>query len=561
MCSTFTFSTSTHLAPSLLLANSAGLTGLDYGVIALYFLATLALGIWTARRATGSSRGFFVAEKALPWWVIGFTMVAASISAEQMLGEVGYARDAGIVVSNWDLGVYPALILMLFIFLPLYLRSGITTIPEYLERRFGKTTRLLFALYTVFNNACITLVMVLALGATALKYFMGIDMVWGAILLIIFTGVYTVWGGMLSVAWTQTLQCALLLIGGLTITFTGLSKVPDGWTGLFARMSENNLDHLVRPMDDPFVPWPGLVLLMLSTNVWYCCTNQFYVQSCLGAKDERHGRMGVLLTAFLAPVLTLCFAFPGYIANDLAQTGVIPAAEDANATYPHLVTALLGPGLRGFLVAAVIGAIMSSVAAIVNATASVFTNDLYARWIHPNASDALQVRVGRIVGFLTLLIAYPLTLFAAQYEYIFVYSQNAWCILAIPIMLVFTFGAVWARMNGTAATGVFIFIAPFVAFPFIFGSTEDSTLHLPFYDGDVHLFNFAFVLWLVAAAFVVVVSLLTPADPERVREYIWRPRLARLTDQHGRTYPWYQTVGFWSIVAGAMTLTIYIVFW
>ena len=533
---------------------------LDYALIAAYFAATLAIGVWSVRKAKKSSRSFFLAEKSLPWWVIGLTMVAASISAEQMLGEVGYARDAGLVVSNWDLGVFPALVLMIFVFLPLYLRSGVTTVPEYLERRYSKTTRLLFAIYTVLNNACITLVMVLALGATALEHFVGLDLRWGVVILIVFTGAYTVAGGMLAVAWTQTLQCALLLIGGLTITVAGLLKVPGGLGGLFERMGESNLDHLVRPISDPYVPWPGLVLLMLSTNVWYCCTNQFYVQSCLGARDERHGRMGILLTVFLAPVLTLCFAFPGYIANDLAAQGLLSEQARADATYPYLVMELLGPGVRGFLIAAVLGAIMSSVAAIVNATASVFTNDLYQRWMRPAASDRDLVRTGRIVGLVTLALAYPLTLVAGRYDYIFVYSQNAWCILAIPIMLVFTFGALWKRTTNWAATAVFVLVAPFVAVPFVFGNLNDNYLDLPLVATRVHLFNFAAVLWLVAAVFMVVASLLTrPADREAVAPYVYRRGLLPASGG-ARKWGW-KSVELWTAVAGVILLVIYIVLW
>src|SRR5437867_4330059 len=132
------------------------LVKIDYFIVAVYFVITLAIGFWSARKSKDSSKGFFVAERTLPWWVVGFTMVAASISAEQMLGEVGYGFGAGLVVSNWDLGVFPSLVLMIFVFLPLYLRSGVVTIPEYLERRYQPLTRLLFAAYTVFNNACIT---------------------------------------------------------------------------------------------------------------------------------------------------------------------------------------------------------------------------------------------------------------------------------------------------------------------------------------------------------------------------------------------------------------------
>jgi SSS family solute:Na+ symporter len=268
------------------------------------------------------------------------------------------------------------------------------------------------------------------------------------------------------------------------------------------------------------------------------------------------------MTVFLAPVLTLCFAFPGYIANDLIHLGILPPVEHADRTYPHLVTHLLGPGFRGFMVAAVVGAIMSSIAAIVNATASVFTSDLYQRWISPNAEGKTLIRVGRIAGLATLVIAYPLVMVAANYRYIFTYSQNAWCILAIPIMLVFTFGAMWKRITTAAATLTFVAVIPFVAVPFIFGNAEDNYLSLPLYTEKVHLFNFAFVLWVVAAVFMVVVSLLTPApDVAKVAPFVWKPAFTRALSERGETYPWYASVGFWSVVAGVLIGAIYILLW
>ena len=547
------------------------LVAIDYVVILAFLAATLAVGFWSSRQAKRSSRTFFVAEKALPWWVVGFAMVAACASAEHMIGQVGYAKSAGLAVSNWDFAAFPSYVLMIFIFLPLYLRRGITTIPEYLEGRYGATTRLLFAVYTVFNNACVTLVMVLALGATALKYFVGLELRTAVIILTVVTGLYTIYGGMLSVAWTQTLQAVLLLGGGMLLFAAGMVQVPDGWSGLFERMDQATppLTHLIRPIEDPYVPWPGLILLALSTNVWYCCTNQFYIQSCLGAKDERHGRLGVLLAAVLAPVLTLCFAFPGYIANDLIGQGLLPplplgedGQPDANATYPHLVEHLLGPGLRGFIVIAALGAIMSSVAAVTNATASVFTNDLYKRWIRPGSSDRHLVTVGRLVGIVTLVGAYPLTLFAAEYRFIFTYSQNAWCILAIPIMLVFTYGILWKRATNQAATATFLVLVPFVAVPFVYGNEENNFLDLPFVAKSVHLFNFAFVLWIAAAAFMFVVSLLTrPSAPGTVAPYVWTPDTLRPPDCSRAAPRWFQRVGFWCLVAATVYVGLYIIYW
>jgi SSS family solute:Na+ symporter len=540
------------------------LSRLDHIIVAAYFAATFAIGFWSARRAKASSRDFFVAAKALPWWVVGATMVASGISAEQMLGQVGYGLDVGLVVSNWDLAVFPSLALMVLVFLPVYLRSGITTIPEYLEKRYSKTTRLFFSGYTVFNNAGVTLVMVLALGATALKHFLGLPVLWGVALLALFTGVYTVAGGLTSVAWTDTFQCALLLAGGLTVFGVGLSHVPGGWDGLMQRMPQ---PHLIRGLDDVCMPWPGLLLLALSTNVWYCCTNQFYVQSCLGARDRWHGQMGVLLTALLGPVLTLCCAFPGYIARDLLNQGLLAplptgadGAPDANATLPHLVSQFLGPGLRGFVASAVIAAIMSTVSSVVNATAAVFTVDLYQRWLRPGATEAQLLRVGRWAGAVTLLVACPLSLVAMKYRYIFIYSQNAWCILAIPIMLAFTLGLLWKRTTATAANATFLLALPFVAVPFLLG--DNSWLTLPWLGVKMHLFTFAFCLWIFAGIFMVTVSWLTRAPrSEAMTGLVWTPGLTRLNSLETGHTAWYQRVGFWTVAAGVIYLVIYWKYW
>jgi SSS family solute:Na+ symporter len=535
------------------------LNTLDYVIVGVYMVATLGIGFCASRRQPESSKGFFVTEQALPWWVVGLTMVAAGISAEQMLGEVGYGLDAGLVVSNWDLAVFPALALMVLVFLPVYLRSGITTIPEYLEKRYNPTTRLLFSGYTLFNNACVTLVMVLALGATALKYFLGLNPIWGVVLLAGFTGLYTVVGGMSSVAWTDTFQCVLLLAGGLAVFGVSLAHVPGGWSGLVHRMPE---PHLIRGLSDNCIPWPGFILLALSTNVWYCCTNQFYVQSCLGAKDRWHGQMGVLLTTFLGPVLTLCCAFPGYIARDLLQQGLLPplpalapGTPDANATLPHLVACFLGPGLRGFVVAAVLAAIMSTVSSVVNATATLFTIDMYQRWLRPNETERNLVRVGRWTGLITLLVATPLSFVAMKYRYIFIYSQNAWCILAIPIMLTFTLGVLWKRATAAAATTSFVIVLPFVAVPFILG--DNSWLTLPGLGWRMHLFTFAFVLWLLAAVAMILVSLVTRPSPTAAK-YVWSPGVDR-EERQARPLP--KRVGFWSAVAGLMYLLIYVWYW
>jgi SSS family solute:Na+ symporter len=370
----------------------------------------------------------------------------------------------------------------------------------------------------------------------------------------------------------------LLLAGGLLVFGVSLSHVPGGWEGLMDRMAQDRLDHLVRPVSDAVIPWPGLLLLALSTNVWYCCTNQFYVQSCLGAKNEWHGRMGILLTAFLGPVLTLCCAFPGYIARDLLKLGLIPPIPDDNAnnTYPHLARVMLGNGaLQGFLVAAVVGAVMSSISAIVNATASMVTLDVYKRWVRPDANDRRLVQVGRWAGAATLAVAYPICLYVMDRRYIFTYSQNAWCILSIPIMWVFAMGMLWKRATTAAANATFLACLPFLAVPFVWGNEIDSWVDAPwlaglsgvlvpaswYVEGKLHLFNVAFVLWVAAAVFMAAASLLTKApDPAAVAPYVWNRSL--LKPPAGETPAvWWKSVGFWSVVAAGMYAAVYVAYW
>jgi hypothetical protein len=173
-----------------------------------------------------------------------------------------------------------------------------------------------------------------------------------------------------------------------------------------------------------------------------------------------------------------------------------------------------------------------------------------------------QVWAGRITGVVTLAVAYPLVLLAGEYKYIFTYSQSAWCILAIPIMLAFTLGALWPRATSSSATATFILILPFVAVPFAWGNTSDYSLTLPFNLGTAHLFNFAFALWLTAAAFMITVSLLTPPpSTEVIATCVWKPRLIHPADTHGRTVPIHQRVTTWTAVAGILIAAIYIYLW
>jgi len=283
---------------------------LDYAVFILYLVLVVAIGFWVARREKTSAREYFLAGNKLPWFAIGASLIASSVSTEQFIGEVGFAYRYGIAVANWEWSVFPAMTLMMLFFVPFYLRRRISTMPEWLEHRFGPSSRFTFAVITILSYVFINLAGVLYAGGLALHAIFGINLWWAIVVLAVVAGAYTVAGGLASVVWTDLLQAILLLGGGLLVFFLGLREI-GGWEVL---RGAGDRAHLMLPASHPELPWTGMLVLCLSTNLWYYATNQYINQRVLGAKDEWNARAGVIFAGFLGIFLTLAVCFPGLIA-------------------------------------------------------------------------------------------------------------------------------------------------------------------------------------------------------------------------------------------------------
>ncbi|PWU10305.1 MAG: hypothetical protein C5B50_25780, partial [Verrucomicrobia bacterium] len=249
-----------------------------------YMVAVIAVGFFSARRQHRSFQGYFRADNRLPWYVIGFSIVAAGVSSEQFVGEIGYAYKLGMPVANWEWLVWPGLSLLLWVFVPLYVRNNIATMPEYLERRFGPGCRRLYAGLTIGSYVLVNFALVFYTGGFALEKMWGVNRLAAVWLLALVTGAYTVYGGLAAVAWTSSLQCVLLLGGGLYVFFAGMARI--GWN-FSAMLGAGQEAHLFTPASHE-VPWTALVVLMLSTNVWYYTNNQHINQRCLAARNEWH---------------------------------------------------------------------------------------------------------------------------------------------------------------------------------------------------------------------------------------------------------------------------------
>lgn len=415
---------------------------LDLTVCIGYFVIVVAIGFLSSRKQQASVQGYFRADNQLPWYAIGFSIVAAGISSEQFVGEVGYAYKLGMPVVNWEWLVWPGLSLLLWIFVPLYVRNNIATMPEYLERRFSSRARSLYACLTIASYVLVNFALVFYTGGFALEKMWGLNRLAAVWLLAIITGAYTVYGGLTAVAWTSSFQCVLLLGGGIYVFFAGLSQIHWDFS---AMLGTGQRAHLFTPADHE-VPWTALVVLMLSTNVWYYATNQYINQRCLAAKNEWHAKMGVLFSAVLQLLIPLATCFPGML-----YRVINPHLENSDAAYPAVVAAVVPPGLRGLVVAAIISAIMSTVSGLVNSTSTIVTLDLAQQWKSSKWSEARLVGVGRWSGAIALLIGALLAPIVMRWQNIFRYAQDIWAPMAAPVVVVFLAGALWKRASERGA--------------------------------------------------------------------------------------------------------------
>lgn len=417
-------------------------TSIDLAICMGYILLVVAIGFASSRRENTSVQGYFRADNRLPWYVIGFSIVAAGVSSEQFVGEIGYAYKLGMPVANWEWLVWPGLSLLLWVFVPLYVRNNIATMPEYLEKRFGRRSRTLYACLNIGSYVLVNFALVFYTGGFALEKMWHVNRlaaVWGLALI---TGAYTVYGGLMAVAWTSTLQCVLLLGGGIYVFFAGMAKIH--WE-FAAVLGTGQRAHLFTPANHE-VPWTALVVLMVSTNVWYYTNNQHINQRCLAARNEWHAKMGVLFSAFLQLLVPLATCFPGMVYRVLN-----PHLDNPDVAYPAVVASVVPQGWRGLVVAAIISGIMSTVSGLVNSTSTMVTLDLVQQSGGRNWSEERLVKVGRWSGAIALLVGALLAPVVMRWENIFRYAQDILAPMASPVVVVFLAGALWKRATERGA--------------------------------------------------------------------------------------------------------------
>ncbi len=432
------------------------LSNLDIAIVIIYAISIFSLAQWVSREKDShrkDAQDYFLASRSLPWWAIGTSLIAANISAEQIIGMSGSGYVIGLAIASYEWMAAVTLIVVGKYFVPIFLKNGIYTMPEFLERRFNPAVRTTMAVFWLGVYIFVNLTSILWLGATAVHTVTGIDVQVALVALGVFAGAYALYGGLKAVALTDVVQVSLLVFGGLLISYLALDRISDGagviagFTRLTAELPEK-FDMILSKDNPSYKDLPGLSVLLGGLwvmHVSYWGFNQYIIQRALGAKSIREAQKGIVLAAFLKLLMPMIIVLPGIAAVMLA-----PGLARPDEAYPHLM-AMLPTGILGLVFAALIAAIVASLGSKINSIATIFTMDLY-RSARPNTATQKLVVIGRIAAVVSLLIAIvsarPLL---GSFDQAFQYIQEFTGFFTPGICVIFLLGMFWERATSLGA--------------------------------------------------------------------------------------------------------------
>ncbi|MGC1523978.1 MAG: sodium/sugar symporter [Steroidobacteraceae bacterium] len=432
------------------------LSPIDIAIIAIYAVSIFVLAQWVSREKGAhkkDAQDYFLASRALPWWAIGTSLIAANISAEQIIGMSGSGYVIGLAIASYEWMAALTLIIVGKYFLPIFLKNGIYTMPEFLERRYSTSVRTVMAVFWLGVYVFVNLTAILWLGATAVHTVAGIEVQTALIALALFAGAYALYGGLKAVALTDIVQVSLLVLGGLIISYIALDKI-SGHAGIIAGFHDltvrfpEKFKMILRPDNPNYKNLPGLSVLlggMWVMNVSYWGFNQYIIQRALAAKSVREAQKGIVLAAFLKLLMPVIIVLPGIAAAALA-----PNLERPDEAYPHLM-AMLPTGILGLVFAALIAAIVASMGSKINSIATIFTMDVY-RPLRPQASQRHLVVIGRATAAIALIVAVLMAKpLLGSFDQAFQYIQEFTGFFTPGICVIFLLGMFWERCSVSGA--------------------------------------------------------------------------------------------------------------
>ncbi|MEW6638422.1 MAG: sodium/solute symporter [Actinomycetota bacterium] len=523
------------------------ISGLDIGLLVGYLILSRIIPLVLSPKGD-TSDDYFLGGRNFIWPFVGLSLVATNMSGATYVGlaGAGYAQGISVFAYEWMTSVI--LVIFIFFLLPFYLRSGVFTLPEFLNNRFDGRSRLTFAGFNLFANMFIDMAAALYAGGIVVQTLFPVIPLWVSIaVLATLAAVYTVFGGLGAVMISDSFQATLTLIGGAIVFFIVLSKIPS-WDAVVETAGEEKMS-LILPIGNEALPWPGLITGVLIIGMYYWTTNQLVVQRTLGARSLDHGRWGSLMAGFIKLSFLFFFILPGTFALVL-----YPDIQNPDLIFPTLVFDLLPIGVRGIMLAAIIAAITSTVDSILNSASTIVTMD-FVRTLRPDTSQRGLVLIGRIstIGALIVAIIWAPTI--AQFETLYGYLQSILSYTVPPIVAVFLLGILSPRINATAAFVTLVTVIPIGIVMFVLNAI------LQVFGEPIHFLYVAGISFATSVVLLVVISLLgeTP-DLEKTEEYTWKPRYWREESEELRGKPLWKNYRFLSIVLLVSTFVIVFIF-
>lgn len=534
-----------------------GLATLDYIIFGLYVLIIISVGLAVSRKNKESTEGYFLAGKSLPWWSIGASLIAANISAEQFIGMSGSGFSIGLGIASYEWMAAITLILVGKFFIPIFIKRNIYTIPEFVEMRYSRKLKTILAVFWLCLYIFVNLTSVLYLGGLAIEIILGVPLMYSILGLALFALIYSVYGGLSAVVWTDVIQVVVLVFGGLATTLIAVSFIGQdgGFFSGMAHLMDAAPEHfeMILSRDNPqYMNLPGIGVLiggLWITNLYYWGFNQYIIQRTFAAKSVEEAQKGLILAGFLKLLIPFLVVIPGIAAyviiNDpelMAQLGAaaqnyLPTADTADRAYPWL-TQFLPIGIKGVVFAALAAAIVSSLASMLNSTATIFTMDIYREFVDVKASDRKLVNVGRLTAIVSLVIAILVAPALGAIEQAFQFIQEYTGLVSPGVLAVFLLGLFWKKATSYGAiVGVLASIPIGLALKFL-------PLEMPFLDQMFYTF-------ILTNAIIIFVSLATSEVDDH-------PKAISTTKETFATSKAF-TIGSYAICL--ITAALYAVFW
>ena len=518
---------------------------LDLFIIGGYFLVVFGIGYYIAKRID-TGEDLFLAGRSLMWGTIGLSLFASNISSTTLIGLAGGAYSNGIAVSNYEWMAGLVLVFMAFFFIPFFIRSRLTTIPEYLEKRFDVRSRKYFSGLTIITSILVDAAGGIYAGTLVLQmFFPELPFLWTAFGLAGVAGLYTAFGGLAAVVYTDVIQAVILFAGSCIIAFITFEQFDFSWAQATAALPEGHLS-MIHPLDDPDgrLPWLGTLVGVPVLGFYYWGLNQYIVQRVLGAKNLKQARWGALLGGLLKLAPLFIMVLPGAWALTL-----YPDLAEPDMVFPTLVTELLPVGVVGLVMAGLIAAIMSTIDSTLNAASTLITVD----FIKPNKPDLTAEQVGTLGRWVTLVLMVAAALWAPMilnFEGLWNYIQQMLSFLVPPVVAVFLLGVFWPRMGGN---GAFITLT---------GGHVLSLVVFAFWVTDTLQLHFTIIAGLltvlcIGLAVVSALALDTQPAPNKLDGYTWANR----TIEPEEALPWYKDYRWQSVAVVGLTVVMLVFFW